>query len=275
MTIEVRWGSATHAGCVRSLNQDALLAGPSLFVVADGMGGHAAGEVASGIVIARMATVNAADDLSVAKVLDGLATANADVREVSSRDPTKADMGTTASGIALVTEEGAERVLVFNIGDSRVYRWNLDTIVQVTVDHSVVGELVEAGSITEEEAARHPRRNVVTRAVGIDEQAHVDSWLITPTPGERYLVCSDGLTRELSKADLLETHRRPGAPQEGAEALLQAALERGARDNVSVILVEVLAVTDARSEFDDDTNPRTLARRTSIGEDTAPRSAHR
>ena len=260
MAIDVRWGSATHVGSVRSLNQDAILAGPSMFAVADGMGGHAAGEVASGVAVSCLASA-AADGkpLSPNLVLDAVRSANDEIRSVSATDPAKHGMGTTLAGIAVVTIGDAELLMVFNLGDSRVYRGHGDQFVQLSVDHSVVGEMVQSGELTSEAARSHPARNVVTRALGIDAVAEVDSWIVEPVTGDRFLVCSDGLTNEVEDAELAAALRRSGGhPQVSADELLQLALDRGARDNVSVVLLEVAAVLGGTGVADEDTNPRML-----------------
>lgn len=259
MHVDVRWGSASHAGCVRSKNQDSLLSGPVLFVVADGMGGHAAGEIASAIAVAEMSKLGDRRSLSVADVLEGAARANAEILEAAARDPALASMGTTLAGLALVTDEAEGSVLVFNIGDSRVYQYCDGSLVQLTRDHSIVGEMVREGELTSEAARVHPSRNVVTRALGVTDSPVLDHWSMPPALGDRYLICSDGLSNEVSDEELAEATRPAlGEPQSVADALLQLALERGARDNVSVVVVEITGVRDRADEDgeDDDTNPK-------------------
>lgn len=259
MAIEVKWGSTTHVGCVRSVNQDATLAGPSLFVVADGMGGHAAGEVASTLAVARIAGSAMRLPLEVDDVLDAVSAANSDIMEVAIADPEKHAMGTTVAGIALVMVNGADHVLAFNAGDSRVYRWHGGTLFQVSNDHSVVGDLVREGRLSAADSRTHPSRHIVTRALGIAPDVEVDIQLFEPTVGDLYVICSDGLTNELSDRELSDAiHRGTGDPQSSADALLELALDRGARDNVSVILVELIAVHAGEAMEDENTNPKLL-----------------
>lgn len=267
MAIEVRWGSATNVGCVRTLNQDATLAGPNVFAVADGMGGHAAGEVASAVAVARLAAV-AADKqpLAPGDLLDALRDANQEIRATADADVGKRGMGTTVAGVALVSVEGTDCLMIFNLGDSRVYRGHGDQFVQLSVDHSVVGEMVRSGELSPEGARSHPAKNVVTRALGVDPVADVDSWILEPVTGDRFLVCSDGLTDEVDEAELAAALRNGGGqPQVAAEALIQLALDRGARDNVSVVLLEIAGIVEGEGSDDEDTNPRLL-----IGSPTAP-----
>ena len=256
MRIDVRWGSATHPGCVRTQNQDATLAGPSLFVVADGMGGHAAGDVASGLAVAALAGLGADTSLHPQQVIDGVRSANDEIRSAAVLDPSRENMGTTVAGVALVDSDRAARLLVFNLGDSRVYRWHLGALTLVTNDHSLVGEMVQRGELTSGEARTHPRRNVVTRALGIDAQPQVDSWLIDPVPGDRYLICSDGLTNEVGNEELSVALGAGDGPQSISDGLLKAALDRGARDNVSVVVLEVVKIETDGGEDAEDTNPR-------------------
>jgi protein phosphatase len=256
VAIEVRWGSATHAGCVRTQNQDATLCGPELFVVADGMGGHAAGDVASGIAISELSATGDQHPICADDVIASIRRANRTIFEAAAADPTRAHMGTTVAGVALVRDH---RVLVFNVGDSRVYRWHEASLRQVSSDHSVIGELLAAGEIGAEDAGAHPQRHVVTRALGVSTDVDIDSWILEAIPGDRFLVCSDGLTNEITDAELTAWVAGSGAdPQRAVEALLHAALDRGARDNVSILLVEIAGVDVAAdaTEANEDTNPR-------------------
>lgn len=256
MTIDVRWGSASHAGRVRRTNQDSVLAGPVVFVVADGMGGHAAGEVASSIAVAQMSKLGAERPLGVAEVIRGVEEAHSEIRRTAAGDPARSAMGTTVAGLALLTDDPVGKVLVFNVGDSRVYRYHAESLEQLTLDHSLVGEMVRAGELTREAARIHPARNVVTRALGVDETPVVDHWLVPPLSGDRYIICSDGLSNELSDEELAAaTQAVAGLPQMAADALLGVALQRGAQDNVSVIVVEIVGVRDRPEEEDDDTSP--------------------
>ena len=166
-------------------------------------------------------------------------------------------MGTTATGLAVVTAGGSDHWAVFNVGDSRVYRFIGGDLALVTVDHSEVREMVDAGLITEAEAARHPLRNVVTRSLGTESMPTPDVWVFPPHPGERFVICSDGLSNELSRDQIREIVAAVDDPQAAAEALVQAAVEAGGRDNVTVIVVALDSGDDG--DFDVDTAPRSEA----------------
>jgi PPM family protein phosphatase len=233
----VRSGAATDVGRVRGHNEDSVLADRVLFVVADGMGGHAAGEVASGIVTATLAELAARPHRRRDDLVAALALANRRILESAARHPERTGMGTTAAGLAVVDAGGSDHWAVFNVGDSRVYRVVDGRLHLVTVDHSEVRELVDAGIITEDEARRHPLRNVVTRALGSEPAPTPDVWVLAPHPGERFVICSDGLSNELPDERIEELVARHDDPQACAEALVAAALDAGGRDNVSVVVV--------------------------------------
>src|ERR1700734_3267803 len=197
--IRFSFGAATSVGRVRQVNEDSYLAVPPLFVVADGMGGHGAGDVASRIAIEEMTACVALRPLFAEAVLTALEHAN---RHIIERDEANR-MGTTATGLAGLEAAGGDHLMVFNIGDSRVYQLSGGRLEQLTVDHSEVQELVLAGVITREQARTHPRRNVVTRALGSDSGLLPDYWLRPATGGDRYLICSDGLVHVMSDKILL------------------------------------------------------------------------
>jgi PPM family protein phosphatase len=227
-------GAATSTGRVRRVNEDSYLVLPPLFAVADGMGGHDAGEVASAVAIDVLARYARGSPLSADAVLAALDDAN---REVIGRDEAHR-MGTTVTGLASLVTPAGSQLMVFNVGDSRVYRLAGDQFGQLTVDHSEVQELVLAGAITPEQARTHPRRNIVTRALGSDFVVRPDHWLLPPLAGDRYLVCSDGLTGELTDEEILPL-LLTGDPQQAADGLVAAADEAGGHDNTTVIVVDV------------------------------------
>ena len=233
-------GAATSTGRVRQVNEDSYLAAPPIFAVADGMGGHDAGEVASAVAIDVLARYARGGPLSVDAVLAALDEAN---RAVIGRDEAHR-MGTTVTGLASLVTPAGSQVMVFNVGDSRVYRLAGDQFGQLTVDHSEVQELVLSGAITPEQARIHPRRNIVTRALGSDFVVRPDHWLLPPLAGDRYLVCSDGLTGELTDEEILPL-LLAGDPQQAAAALVAAADEAGGHDNTTVIVVDVDRLTPA------------------------------
>jgi protein phosphatase len=232
--IHFRHGAATSVGRVRQVNEDSYLAVAPLFVVADGMGGHGAGNVASRIAIEEMTACAALRPLFAEAVLTALEHAN---RNIIARDEANR-MGTTVTGLAGLEAVGGDHLMVFNIGDSRVYRLAGRRFEQLTVDHSEVEEMVLAGVITREQARTHPRRNVVTRALGSDSGLHPDHWLLPAVIGERFLICSDGLFSELPDV-AIHPLLASGDPEHAAESLVAAAVEAGGRDNVTVVVVDI------------------------------------
>ena len=241
MTVRLRWGGATDVGQLRNVNQDSMLLGPDVFVVADGMGGHQGGEVASALAIEAIEAV--AEQLPGASVRDLIAAvrdANDSVYERSTQDPNLSGMGTTVVAIATVVEDGEERLAIVNVGDSRAYRLSGGELQQVTEDHSLVGELVRDGRISREEARTHPQKNIVTRAVGIDQLVEVDDFQILPHAGDRYLLCSDGLTDEVTEDGITEVLRTHDDPDEAARELVRRANANGGRDNITIVIVDVL-----------------------------------
>jgi PPM family protein phosphatase len=227
-------GAATSVGRVRHVNEDSYLANPPLFVVADGMGGHGSGDLASRIAVEEMRACVPLRPLFAEAVLTALEHANQHIieRDAASR------MGTTVTGLAALETAGGDDLMVFNVGDSRVYRLAGNRLEQLTVDHSEVQEMVLAGVITREQARTHPRRNVVTRALGSESGLLPDYWLRPAIVGDRYLICSDGLFSELPD-DVIAALLAVGTPQRAAETLVAAANDAGGRDNVTAIVVDI------------------------------------
>lgn len=252
----LRWGSATHEGQLRAQNEDHLYAGEGLFVVADGMGGHLAGEVASEMAVERldqrlpMTEANTLDD-----VVDAISEANTEIYHGSMEDPDQAGMGTTVTAIAVVTDpHDGEAFAVANVGDSRSYVMRHGRLRQLTIDHSFVQELVAEGAITRDEARTHPRRNIVTRALGIEPYVRIDSWTMPIIRGDRLVLCSDGLVDEITD-DAITTilNEHADDPDAAAQALVDAANEAGGRDNITVVVVDVIEgddPPDPTEEFD-------------------------
>jgi serine/threonine protein phosphatase PrpC len=234
--LEVSVGASTHVGLVRSTNEDSVLVVPPVFVVADGMGGHAAGEVASQLATSRMAHL--ADQASIRP--DDVTAAIRDAhRKIlhESLSVGRSGMATTLSGVCVVSVDRADQWMVFNVGDSRVYHLAGGTLTQVTVDHSEVAELVAAGRLSVDEARDHARRNIVTRALGTGSAPEPDVWLLPPSPGERFLICSDGLTSELDDESILDVLSASGPAKDAAKELVDAAVAAGGRDNVTAIVI--------------------------------------
>jgi PPM family protein phosphatase len=249
--VGLRWGSSTDSGRVRPVNQDSVLAEWPLFVIADGMGGHAAGEVASQVALLTLRQrVGQGHRPRPADLVAAVQMANAAVLRRAEIDPALRGMGTTLCGIAL-TEHGndsATWITLVNVGDSRGYVHDGDGLAQLTRDHSYVEDLVAAGEITPDEARTHPRRHIVTRALGVEPGIPVDKWERLARPGERYLMCSDGLTNELDDAVIAAVLDSEPDPQRAADLLVRLANEQGGRDNISVVLVDITEHDEMRGD---------------------------
>lgn len=243
--------TATDVGHVRAVNEDSLSAQYPAFVVADGMGGHDHGDRASQTTVAVFRRDIAGGPSSPDAIGRAIATANAEVRAFAAESGLPgAVSGTTLTGLAIVELDehaGAHEGvywLVFNVGDSRVYRWNpeIERVERLTVDHSAVQELVNVGYLTEEEAEVHPDRNMITRAIGADEVTQPDAWLMPIEPHQFFVICSDGLTKELTDAELSQSLADLSTQGERVEHLAvhltRLALEAGGHDNISVITIE-------------------------------------
>jgi protein phosphatase len=232
--LTVRHGCATDVGRLRSENQDSMHAGDGLFLVADGMGGQPAGDEASKLAIAELSTLPS--PMTPATLEAGIRRANERLLAEGRQDPHRYGMGTTLAGLAVLdTDQWA----VLNVGDSRVYRYADDQLAQLTVDHSAVQALVDAGLLHPRDALRHPRRNVVTRSLGTEPPPVPDIALRDPVVGERFLICSDGLTNELSDAEIGSLLAEATDPQQAADQLVEQAVLAGGRDNVTVIVVQL------------------------------------
>lgn len=231
------FGYASDRGLRRELNEDSLIAADPVFAIADGMGGHEAGEVASSICVRTLSESPLVGqhlpEVSASVLAELLREADLRIRAA-----TGGRAGTTLTGAVLVQESGSPYWLVFNVGDSRTYRLTQGVLEQITVDHSEVQELVDLGQITPDEALVHPRRHVVTRALGTGSDTEADYWLIPVEPGDRLLVCSDGLTGEVSDGHLMQILSSVANPQDACAAMVQAALRSGGRDNITVLVVD-------------------------------------
>lgn len=238
--------SATDVGNARATNQDAFHANERLCVVADGMGGHAGGEVAAQSAVSGL--VNAFHLNASAKgLLAGTKKVNREIFDRAEEVEELHGMGTTLVSIALVPHRGGERIALINVGDSRAYRLENGELERLTKDHSLVEEMLRQEEITPEEAEVHPYRHVMTRAIGINERVEVDTWTLTPTLGARYLLCSDGLTNECSDAVIEETLKNNPEPADAAYALVRRALDHGGNDNITVVVADIVAEGDPPS----------------------------
>ncbi len=236
-SLELSWHGVTHTGYRRSGNEDSYLADVPLFAVADGMGGHSHGDRASDAVVRRLQAAVDGDIIDPAAIVDALNRATWDIHQLDDADH---GIGTTVTGIALSLVDGRPCFTCFNVGDSRVYRFAGNELAQVTTDHSIVQEMVDAGQLSAEQAENHPEANVITRAVGFSIEPDVDLVTLPIESGMRLLICSDGLTKEVPLERLrLHLAARLSA-RETANALVDAALAQGGRDNITVIVVDVV-----------------------------------
>ncbi|MFC8680879.1 PP2C family protein-serine/threonine phosphatase [Microbacterium ureisolvens] len=235
--LELSWAAVTDTGRRREVNQDAVFAAYPLFVVADGMGGHVGGEIASASTIERLRAVADSGHVNPKTIEKALARAVKDI--ASHPEATDDGTGTTVTGVFLDTSGDAAHWVTLNIGDSRVYLVREGAIAQVTTDHSVVQELVAAGRLSPEEAENHPYGNVITRAVGPSEGVKPDYVRLDVAQGDRFVICSDGLTKELTDYGIRHFLDENADPADAASAMLEAALENGGRDNITIIVLDV------------------------------------
>lgn len=245
------FGSRTDVGCVRDHNEDSLVVAPPLYVVCDGMGGHAAGEVASEIAV-RVIENRAPQHADVEELGRAVEEANLAIIRAAREGRGREGMGTTCTAAIL---EG-ERLVIAQVGDSRAYLLSKGRLQQLTRDHSLMADLIEAGHITKEEAKVHPQRSVITRALGSDPRMLPDLFELDVNPGDRLLICSDGLTTMLSDEEIAQLLARTADPQLCARQLVNAAIAAGGYDNVTVIVADVTGFTEVRR--------RKLTRRTRI-----------
>lgn len=253
------WGVRSDVGRVRQMNQDSLHAASGLFVVADGMGGHRGGEVASSVAVDSMASGSGYVE-SIEELVQRVRDANLAILDRADADSELLGMGTTLCAVAPLERdwEGGTRLGLVNVGDSRIYRFAGGRLEQITEDHSLVATLVRDGHVTAEEAATHPNRNVVTRALGTGPDIEVDYWELRAARDELYLLCSDGLFGEVTDSRIAATLRRLNDPGEVAEELVRLAMEGGARDNVTVVVLRVDA-GDSSTNDDLPSAPETSA----------------
>lgn len=239
--LRLNWAAVTDTGRRREVNQDAVFAEYPLFVVADGMGGHVGGEIASASTIGRMQALVSAGAISPQAIEKAIELAVADI--ASHPEATDDGTGTTLTGVYLDTSSTEPTWVTMNVGDSRVYLLRDNAIVQVTTDHSVVQELIASGRLSPEEAENHPYGNVITRAVGPTEGVTPDYVRLDVMDQDRFVICSDGLTKELTDYGIRHFLLENADPSAAVEAMLSAALENGGRDNVTIIVLDVSEVT--------------------------------
>ncbi|MEV7247292.1 Stp1/IreP family PP2C-type Ser/Thr phosphatase [Streptomyces cyaneofuscatus] len=240
MSLSLRFAAGSHKGMIREGNEDSGYAGPRLLAIADGMGGQAAGEVASSEVISTLVQLD--DDVPGSDILTSLATAvqqaNDQLRVMVEEDPQLEGMGTTLTALLWT----GQRLGLVHVGDSRAYLLRDGVLTQITQDHTWVQRLVDEGRITEEEATTHPQRSLLMRALGSGDHVEPDLSIREVRAGDRYLICSDGLSGVVSHQTMEETLASYQGPQETIQELIQLALRGGGPDNITCIVADVLDV---------------------------------
>ena len=231
----ISWGARSDVGLVRGHNEDSFLLRTPLFMVSDGMGGHAAGEVASSIAVETVGeqAPGTADDVLLGASVEA---ANMAVIEAAEQGIGKPGMGCTATAVLIEKNKMA----VAHVGDSRAYVLRQGTLVRVTHDHSYVEELVDSGQITADEARTHPSRSIITRALGSDPDMYADHFSLEVNDGDRIILCSDGLSSMISDAEIESLAVSSVTPQQAADNLVSAALTAGGADNVTVVVIDIL-----------------------------------
>jgi serine/threonine protein phosphatase PrpC len=241
----LRSGSATDVGRVRKVNQDLPLEAMNLYAVADGMGGHVGGEVAAQVAVDALLRVFTSEPTR-AGLRDAFDKANSAVWQEGQEHSELRGMGTTLTALALVGgDNGRDTLALANVGDSRAYLFSDGRIVQITADHSLAEERMRHGEMTEEEAAVHPQRHILTRALGVASEVEADMWDLQLRSGDRLVLCSDGLSNELTSEEMAEVLSSVRDPGEAAQQLVEIANEHGGSDNITVVVVDVLVGEDS------------------------------
>jgi PPM family protein phosphatase len=240
MALALRYAARSDIGLLREGNEDSGYAGPRLLVLADGMGGHAAGEVASSVAVAMLAGLD--DDSPGPDLLDRLSSAvhdaNSHLRDMVAGDPDLEGMGTTLTALL----RAGSRFGLVHVGDSRAYLLRDGELQQITRDHTFVQTLVDEGRISAEEASHHPQRNVIVRALDGRDDVELDMSVREARDGDRYLLCSDGLSDVLSEETIRDTLAATESPEGAAEELIDLALRGGGPDNITAIVADVVDV---------------------------------
>jgi protein phosphatase len=257
--VELHPGAATDVGLVREVNEDAYLVAPPVFVVADGMGGHDHGDVASRIVVEEFGKLadegydapRGAEAVAATLVAAQLRIAEYDAAQGSRSDSPTSASGSTVVAALLVQHEDGPRWLLANVGDSRIYRFAAGVLDQVSVDHSIVQELIDAGRISPSAAAEHPDRHVITRALGGTASGEADYFLLPLGSAERLLLCSDGVSGMIDDAEIGRILAQCEDPRDAADKLVGAALAAGGRDNATAVVVDVVGLGD-ETPYDSD-----------------------
>ena len=241
------WGAATDVGRLRTANEDAFCADDRLFVVADGMGGHLAGEVAAAMAVdALRDRMGGSVTTDIDALIGAVDTANRQIFQASHTRVDQHGMGTTLTAIAPVRCDGEVQLGLVNVGDSRAYAVRRGRLTQLSIDHSYVQELIASGQITATDARTHPHRNIVTRALGIEPVVRIDAWTMPIVAGDRFILCSDGLVDEVLDTVIGELAADILDPQEAADRLVATANRNGGRDNITVVVIDVIEGADTQ-----------------------------
>lgn len=246
------FGAASDTGQLRDINQDSYLTAPGLAIVADGMGGHSGGEIASAIAVQTMQSLladRAAEHRSLQSLTEAVRIANREILTEAATDGTLQGMGTTVCALSAIDSASGLRLGLINVGDSRAYRFYDGELEQITEDHSLVEVLVRQGRLTPEEAQVHPQRNIVTRALGVGDQVEVDRFEVAAQLGTRYLLCSDGLFNEISDDQIATILAAVTDPDEATRTLVNAANDHGGRDNITAVIVDVVSSDEAEAAW--------------------------
>jgi protein phosphatase len=252
--VELHYGAATDVGLVREVNEDSYLADPPVFVVADGMGSHDGGDIASRIVVeefGRLADVGYDPRRGPHVVTATLRACQRRLLEYGAThqgsDGGRWHGGTTAVVALLVEEDDGPLWLLANLGDSRIYRFAHGELARVSTDHSVVQELVDSGMLTEEAAAVHPERHIITRALGGPDSVDPDFSFVPLAEAERVLLCSDGVTGMIPDAEIARQLAENTDPRDAAERVVAAAVAAGGVDNATAVVIDVMGLVDDRT----------------------------
>jgi serine/threonine protein phosphatase PrpC len=229
-------GAKSDVGRLREANEDAYLANDALFVVADGMGGHLAGDVASSTAIEVIKSKTRPAGEEASDIAGLLRTANSTIWDKAQSDPSLSGMGTTCTLLTLADT----RARIAHVGDSRAYMFRDGELSQLTEDHTLVGRLVKEGRLRPEDAEHHPQRSIITRALGVDEDVIVDTMTLDVGAGDRLLLCSDGLSSMIDAQAISEVLSSERDPQTAADRLVDLANQAGGEDNITVIVVDVV-----------------------------------
>ena len=233
---------ASDTGRIRKNNQDSYLADGTVFAVADGMGGHVGGEIASKLAIDVFTEAFTAPkaDLNIVEVVRK---ANSAILSRASKEPKLAGMGTTLCLLSVSEIDNKCQLNLVNVGDSRGYLFRNGELYQLTDDHTLVSEMLKSGDITRDQAGSHRAKHILTRALGVDLDVEIDHWKIDPKEHDLYLLCSDGLTNEMTDPEMGQILSKKGSPETKAQELIAGALANGGSDNVTCIVVQIDGVT--------------------------------